>query len=188
MMKLKRIFVIFGVLLIIFTFVGCNQADKAPINDKKETPIDVEGERNGVDQPNKTFLDNIEGSRDNKIEFSADTYIQHPALSWVYSLDVTMEDGHIYLNEILYDTVSYEETNDLLLGDAFMAFANSDQEISATLEKIKSCKGRYIIKTSNEHARCGEKIAVYDIDGSYYFLSFFEENGYVMRIHKASIT
>jgi hypothetical protein len=112
------------------------------------------------------------------IEFRAEPFLQSNALSWMYSLDVRIEGELIYLNDILYDKITYVEGFNLDYGPLFPVVYES---ITAEIDKINSQKGCYILETDSD-SKAGKKIAMYIIDDTYYFVRFFD-NGSVMRIH-----
>lgn len=118
------------------------------------------------------------------IEFCADPFLQHVTLSWMYSINVKMENGKIHLNEILYDQVSYVDNFDLDFSHlAPGPYVNAN--ITEALDKINSQKGCYILETQSE-SKYGQKIAMYVIGDTYYFIRFFD-NGTVMRIHSGTV-
>ena len=117
--------------------------------------------------------------------FLADFYIQD-VLSWVYSLKIMKEDDKIYINDVLYEYAPSAEPPVVLYTPFFFAQAADNQELSEVLNKIQESKSCYILKTDENH-NFGKKIAIYQIDGAYYFLRFYDDNGYVMRIHRAII-
>ena len=119
------------------------------------------------------------------LEFRADTYAQHVAMSWWYSIDVKVENGHIYLDDILYDRVSYVEKYEFLENDHLFSDVYSEEEISETLEKIRNQKGCYVLEAKINDTT-DMTYVVYDIEGTYYFLSF-SDNGEVRRIHVADV-
>jgi hypothetical protein len=117
------------------------------------------------------------------IEFCAEPFLQHIALSWMYSIDVKIDSEKIYLNEILYDQVSYVEGVKLDWGE--LAPSNLINEIATeAINKINSQKGCYILETAIE-SKCGQKLAMYVIGDTYYFIRFFD-NGQVMRVHSGT--
>ena len=117
------------------------------------------------------------------IEFTAAPFAQQVSLSWVYSIDFKIENGNIYLNDILYDTVEIIKNPEISYNTNHLCGADTvaDEEISEALEKIKNSESCYLLKTQNSDAASRE-IAVYKIDDVYYFLSFVEDYE-LLRIH-----
>ena len=119
----------------------------------------------------------------NTIEFCAEPIFENGAISWMYSMDVKIDNEKIYLNEILYDQVSYVEDVKLDWGTP-MSGLNRQEEMMEAIGKINSQKGCYILKSTSE-SKLG-KIAMYVIGDTYYFIRFFD-NGQVMRVHSGTI-
>ena len=112
----------------------------------------------------------------NTIAFCAEPIFENGAISWMYSMDVKIDNEKIYLNEILYDQVSYVEDVKLDWGTP-MSGNNKQEEMMEAIGKINSQKGCYILETASE-SKLGKKIAMYVIGDTYYFIRFFD-NGQV---------
>ena len=167
----KPVISILLLLCILFSIVGCKQLQKYLLSDKEML----------VSQWKKD-MKNDNGD----IEFTAVTFAHDATLSWMYSLDVKVCDGDIYLNDILYDSVEHISEPKIVYSQGFvwdMETNNGNNATAEALEKIKNSDSCYMLKTENS-SKFGDQIAIYDIDGVYYFLSFFE-NGEVARIHSA---
>ena len=124
------------------------------------------------------------GLENQVIEFCADPFLQNIALSWMYSINVKIVNDEIYLNEILYDQVSYVENVDLdFSGLSPGPYVTAN--VTEVLDKIRNQKGCYMLETQHESS-CGQKIALYVIGDTYYFIRFFD-NGNIMRIHSGSV-
>ena len=119
----------------------------------------------------------------NTIEFCAEPIFENGAISWMYSMDVKIDNEKIYLNEILYDQVSYVEDVKLDWGTP-MSGINKQEEMMEAIGKINSQTGCYMLETTGE-SKYG-KIAMYVIGDTYYFVRFFD-NGQVMRVHSGTI-
>jgi hypothetical protein len=66
-----------------------------------------------------------------------------------------------------------------------LAPSNLINEIATeAINKINSQKGCYILETAIE-SKCGQKLAMYVIGDTYYFIRFFD-NGQVMRVHSGT--
>ena len=120
----------------------------------------------------------------NTIAFCAEPIFENGAISWMYPMDVKIDNEKIYLNEILYDQVSYVEDVKLDWGTP-MSGNNKQEEMMEAIGKINSQKGCYILETASE-SKLGKKIAMYVIGDTYYFIRFFD-NGQVMRVHSGTV-
>ncbi len=176
----RSLFIILGAIILLFVSLGCNHIDGSTLNSKEDTHNKEEQQ-----SPNMT------SQNDNTVSFRAEPYIQMPALSWEYSLDVKVVDGKIYINDVLYEQVPSSVPPIVLLSDgllnhaAFLDDTNGNQKISNTLKRIKDCESCYVLET-DEDSKAGKRISVYELDNAYYFVRFFE-NGEIMRIHYAII-
>ena len=104
-------------------------------------------------------------------------------LSWSYSINVSVDNGNIYLDGVLYKE-SYKQSHGVLVDEALIADAKTKgrEEI---LNKIRDADFCYEL-TTDEETNLGQRIAVYKIDRTYYFVNFYE-NGNVLRIHAAEV-
>ena len=118
-----------------------------------------------------------------KIEIVADIYLQG-ALSSVFPLEIVVENGTVYLNDIEYEDISCSFNNSFTFSNLIMEGEGID-DANATLKKLQQNKMWYILTTSNEK-KIADKIAMCEIDNAYYFLSIIN-NRTVVRIHKANI-
>ena len=158
-------------LCILFSNVGCNQLHGYILSDEQLL----------ISQWEKDMRDD-----NGDIEFTAVTFAQDVTLSWMYSLDVKVYDGDIYLNDILYDSVEHITDPKIVYSQGFvwdMEMNNGNNATTDALKKIKNSDSCYMLKTENI-SKYGQQIVVYNIDGTYFFLSFFE-NSEVARIHFA---
>lgn len=119
------------------------------------------------------------------MEFRAEPFLQHIALSWVYGMDVRIENGQYYLNDILYDKVTYVEDFVLDYGTGLCPMYYQEEKYIEVLAQINSQKGCYLLETESEKSY--GTLAMYVIGDTYYFFRFFE-NGTVMRIHAGTVS
>ena len=118
------------------------------------------------------------------VEFCADPFLQSNGLSWMYSINVKIDNGEIYLNDILYDRVSYIDNIDPDFSQLSPGpYVNAN--ITEVLDKISSQKGCYLLETASE-SKYGQRIIMYIIDDTYYLIRFFD-NGSIMRVHYGSV-
>ena len=115
------------------------------------------------------------------IEFYAEPIFENGAISWMYSMNVKIDidNGGIYLNDVLYDQISYIEGVELDWGTPISGI-NKVEMMREAISKINGQKGCYILETTGE-SKYG-KIAMYVIGDTYYFVRFYD-NGQVMRVH-----
>lgn len=175
MQSRKVIKVITTVLIFccsLFLFYGCEEPHDVDLSDNKRLIEQLRHDA-GVDSE--------------IIEFTADTLVQCVSLSWMYSIDVKVDSIGIYLNGVLYDKVEIDNDADITYSESLLSgvsVGNNSEEISAALEKIKNSKHCYILKTTSGTPQA--KIAIYDIDDVYYFISFTDTDE-VLRIHYANM-
>ena len=119
------------------------------------------------------------------IEFCAEPFLQG-VLSWMYSIEVKIDidNGGIYLNNVLYDQISYVEGVKLDWG-VLMPSNLINEIVTEAIDKINSQKGCYMLETASE-SKWGQKIAMYVIGDTYYFIRFYD-NGQVMRVHSGTV-
>jgi hypothetical protein len=120
------------------------------------------------------------GPTEGKKEFEATPLLQGVNLSWSYSIEVDVAGDYIYLNNVSYkesavmnNIVKYE---DALLIDA------KEKGLEAVLDKITDADYYYMLKITEGSSHLGKNVAVYEIEGVFYFLTF-NESGNVIRIH-----
>ena len=119
------------------------------------------------------------------IEFRAEPFLQDIALSWVYGMDVRIENGKYYLNDILYDKVTYVEDFVPNYGTGLSSMYYQEEKYIEVLAQINNQKGCYLLETESEKSY--GTLAMYVIGDTYYFFRFFE-NGTVMRIHAGTVS
>ena len=114
------------------------------------------------------------------VSFNAGTFTQLIVLSHSYILNVEVKDGKIYICDILYECKGIVGNFDISLQDAFLV--GLEEEKLETLAKIQNAETCYLLETPNDNIY-GKKIAVYYIDGFYYFVTPAGESP--LRIHFA---
>ena len=149
-----RVFLVFGAILFLFVFVGCNQAD----NGKKSNP--------------------------DSDELRVEPYMEHIAISSTNSFNAKVIDDKIYLNDIPYEYVSCEKSPQLIFNQ-LVPCSKDDSGTEEVLNQLKNLDTCYIIEAQSR-SPYGDRLAIYEINGSYYFVRFFD-NGEVMRIHKGTV-
>lgn len=176
--NLRSLFLVLGVVILLIVFVGCNHT-----NDN--IPDDTKDNQSSEVPP----VTPVTTENDEVVSFRAEPYTRVAVLSWEYSLDIKIEDGKIYINDILYDgstspspVIEYEEG---ALTLASHGNETKDTEIANTLTKIKNSETCFLLETK-QSSPVSEKICVYEIDDVFYFVRFYD-NGKVMRIHYAPI-
>lgn len=119
------------------------------------------------------------------MEFRAEPFLQHIALSWVYEMTVKIENGKIFLDGIPYDQVTYVEDFVPDYGTGLSSMYYQEEKYIEVLAQINSQKGCYLLETESEKSY--GTLAMYVIGDTYYFFRFFE-NGTVMRIHAGTVS
>ena len=117
------------------------------------------------------------------IEFTAEPFIQHVGLSWMYSMNVRIDNGKIYLDGYPYD-MTYTEDYTLNYSATLAPGPYANDITLEELYKLRSQRGCYILEADGE-SKYGERLIMYVIDDTYYFIRFFE-NGEIMRIHSGT--
>lgn len=189
--NLRSLFLVLGVVILLVVSVGCSSSDGSSIDNMENSQGSVEQQELGtkIGELCARIQTNMTTANDGNIIFSAEPYIQAPALSWEYSLNVKIEDGKIYINSVLYEESSSTPPA-VIYSDGFLSHADytdkiNNTEITSTLTKIKDCESCYLLETGQD-SKAGQKISVYEIDNFLYFIRFFDD-GEVMRIHYAPI-
>ena len=182
--RLCRLLAAALVLLLLLT--GCNLGNPPAETAGEETTAlsnEQETEDSIKKDPYEKILFLLEDSYQEKKELQVNPYIQDAVLSWMYSFDVVIENGKFYLGEVLYEQISFVENCSLEFSEGLLS--NAQRKIMDTLNAIKNLPGYYLLEHDGSSVY-GEKIAVCEIDGELYFLTFYE-NGEITRIHKANI-
>ena len=188
----RSLFLVLGVVILLIVSVGCNHTNDN-ISDDNKGVQSSEVQQNSGTELSRLFTraaKKVTTENDGVVSFSAKPYVQAPELSWVYSFDIKIEGGKIYINGILYEESSSTPPA-VLFSEGFLAHVDytdkvNNTEIASTLTKIKNCESCYRLETKQD-SPAGQKISVYEIDNCLYFIRFFD-NGEVMRIHYAPIT
>lgn len=117
-------------------------------------------------------------------EFTAEPFIQPVGLSWVYSMNVRIDNGKIYLDGYPYD-MTYTEDYTLNYSNSLLPGPYADDITLDELYNLRSQKGCYVLEADGV-SKYGERLIMYVIDDTYYFIRFFE-NGEIMRIHSGTV-
>ena len=157
---------------LVAAFVGCESLQDSGVSHKEK------------------FIEQLKQDADvdsGTIEFTADPFAQGISLSWMYSIDVKIDNGNIYLNDDLYDNVEIISNPEITYNTELFGCTDTfdDEKVADVLGKIKNSESCYMLETKNSDGTSKE-IAVYRIDGVYYFLSFLEDYE-VLRIHFSNI-
>ncbi len=121
-----RLFLILGAILLLIVAAGCGEMHQNS----------VEAQENGaeVGKLSMKLSEDMTNENTKNASFVAETYIQSPPLSWVYSLDIQIIDGKVYINDVLYEEASVVPpaiiySNGFLRGAAFEDERNGNTEI-----------------------------------------------------------
>lgn len=117
--------------------------------------------------------------------FAAFPFADCGAFNWSYSLNVRVVEDRVYLNDVLYREIpseGFKMTN----ANGFVHCWVEGKDTKDFLEKLNSSKMHCLLETETE-SHYGKQIAVYDIDGTLYFVSFYDNNKPV-RVHYRDYT
>ena len=116
----------------------------------------------------------------------ADLYFDAPYISMAYELTIEIVDNCFFINGIAYDEIVYVKNHNVVYDEVLIWYASNyyltEYEI---LQRIQNEEGCYIL-TPEIRNSYGFLIAIYEIDGAYYFLASYEQD-IVLRIHKLII-
>lgn len=211
--KLSSLFLLLCVSILLIVSVSCAHVvhstpnDKDTIQTEKEQQTNENESKDTVAESTDAVTDNtdteagdtatdnsvteageIQSENNGIIHLYAPTFFQD-VLSWMYSLDIMIEDNKIYINDRLYEKSS-SEPPEIVYPDGFFPRAShyderNNTEIATTLEIIRDSEPCCVLET-DEECSTGKLLSVYEIEGSYYFVRF-NDNGLVMRIHSVTI-
>ena len=164
-MTVRRILSIFLVLGVIISLFGCTPNQNEP----GETTM--------------TFADILEKSKTENLELDCG-YPKIGFYEWGYTLNVRIENGTVFLNNVPY-TATYDENFQIYATSDFGVGGRVDEVTQNDFEVIRGVKGCYILETDSEE-NYGERIAVYIVDDLCYFVRLLDDNG-VMLVHSVKV-
>ena len=173
MRYIKFIKVVSFILLfscISISFVGCNR--------KNDNLTDKEKFINQIKQDFNCTSDC------GAIEFTVAPFAQLVDLSAMFSIDFKLVENCIYINDVLYDSINVISSPKISYNDTLLTNASASttkDEVATVMQKMLNSEACYILETESSTAKA-KKIAVYIIDGEYYFVSFSDSNE-LIRIH-----
>ena len=123
-----------------------------------------------------------------EIRFTAEIIAQLLTIDSWYSLDVSVYNGKIYINDVYYEN-GRTVTNPAIVYDEELLTASKKTEEQAgymaeLLKKLRSCETCYMLEAES-YIESGKKVAIYEIDGAHYFVTTY--NGVAYRIHMANL-
>lgn len=152
-------------------FVGCNTEKNNDLTDKEKLIVQIKQDFNNA-------------VNDEIIEFTANPYAQLVSLSAMFSLDFKILENCIYINDVLYDSVKVINSPEISYNATLLENANelvTKDEVTTVMQKIQNSETCYMLETESTTAKA-KKIAVYIVDGKYYFVNFSSSNE-LIRIH-----
>ncbi len=177
-MRVNKLVKVISFLLVIpcvaALFVAC-----------KNEPSETDGKEAFIDQLKRDFATS---ENDEAIEFTADPFAQLADLSAMFSIDVSLRENRVYLNGTLYDSIKLITSPEISYDERLLIGTNpsiTNDEVATVMQKIQSSESCYVLETESAtpHAKA-QKIAVYIIDGKYYFVSYSNyDNNELIRIH-----
>ena len=117
--------------------------------------------------------------------FAAFPFADFGAFNWQYSLNVRVVEDRVYLNDVLYREIPSEGFKISNANKLCICWVEG-KDTKDFLEKLNSSKMHCLLETETE-SHYGKQIAVYDIDGTLYFVSFYDNNKPV-RVHYRDYT
>ena len=120
------------------------------------------------------------GPTEGKKEFEATPLLQGDNLSWSYSIEVDVAGDYIYLNNVSYKASAV--LNNIVKYEGALLLDAKEKGLEAVLDKITDADYYYMLKITEGSSNLGKNVAVYEIEGVFYFLTF-NESGNVIRIH-----
>ena len=186
----RSLFILLSVILFLFSSVSYDEPEETIPTSQTEPPVTEPQETTAAEksQPGDVIIEIRPNTSTGKNNLHADTFIQS-VLSWVYSLEIRIEEEIVYLNDIPYKKVSSFTAPTIVYGDEILSKAKQNQLTYDTLIKIQNSEPCYILEAEQNDAY-GKQLIVYEIDNgydnSYYYVQFFED-GTVARIHRAII-
>ena len=122
-----------------------------------------------------------------EMKATAEFFFQAAYISSVYDYQVEIIDGKLYLHGYIFDDITFVNNHQVAYKDTILEEAlKHDKEKYDILLKIQNHKECYILKPQEDNA-IAFKIAVYEINNSYYFLEYYYDDVEVTKIHKVTI-
>ena len=156
-------------------FAGCNRENNDDLTDKEKF----------INQIKQDFNSSVNGEI---IEFVVEPFAQSANLSAVFSIDFKILEGGIYFNDILYDSIKVISSPEISYNNALLSSANksvTNDEVVTIMQKMQNSERCYMLETES-NITISKKIAVYVIDGNYYFVSLSNSDE-LIRIHYKSV-
>ena len=187
---------LFSILALLLVLTGCNvptptppaepeaTGTEQPTEEPTELPTEQPTEEvttapEPVEARYDIFHALLEKSYTEKQEFEGEIYVE-ALFNSGYFLDVTIENGQIYLREDLYEC-TYVENFAIEYPSSLLMFAN--KSMMAVLDRMQNQTGYYVLQDES-NVRYDDKIVVVELDNALYFLTIYTEIGEVIaRIH-----
>lgn len=128
-----------------------------------------------VDLLNAYFHDGILPADGTSYSFRAGLYAQQAIFSYAAPMDLELTSEGLYIDDHLYRLVSKPEGMNIRFSENAWYF----EDVDNVLDRLLSCEEFYYLQAAGGQS---SPIAVCELDGVYYFLSFFG-NGEVTRVH-----
>lgn len=113
--------------------------------------------------------------------FTADLFAQYALHSFSYVLDITVSKGVVYINDTLYDKISYVDNPGVAFHKAEFYWYSDEELADSIFEQINACDKCYLLEISEteENTTYGKKIAIYEINGICYFVRISKQVVYI---------
>ena len=177
----KALFVLVSVLLVLSMLVGCSdnlgRKDRTPEATAASTPPITPSEEAGITNEDfKTILTN------GNTQFVAELLLQDVVLSGAYSLTVKVENGSLYLNDVLYDQIVYVEDYSVRYSAGLQVSAETLGDTATDVCRALENQRSYFLLTSQSSTKYGHRVALCFLERACYILCV-SEAGEVIRIH-----
>ncbi len=155
--RLSAIALLLFLSMLLSIFVGCAQPPETPL---------------GEPPPGETPL---------HIKDTAKSLIQAEALGEAYTVAVDITEDSAYLANVPYDKITKAPELSIVYSASLLHKSCDDLSVLVTMERLKTQPALYLLETDRE-APYGKRVALYDMDGTYYLLTLDEQNE-VLAIH-----
>ena len=121
-----------------------------------------------------------------EIRFTAETVAQLATIDSWYSLEVSVYGDKIYINNVLYEKIETVTNPEIVYDEELLTASQKTEDqaeyIAELLKKLKAYETCYMLE-AEAYMESSKKVAIYEIDGTYYFVTTY--NGVAYRIHIA---
>ena len=121
-----------------------------------------------------------------EMRFTAKTIAQLVVIDSWYPLEVSVYGDKIYINNVLYEKIETVTNPEIVYDEELLTESQKPEDqpeyIAELLKKLKAYETCYMLE-AEAYMESSKKVAIYEIDGTYYFVTTY--NGVAYRIHIA---